>query len=505
MVPVSFDHPSMKNAPLIGLAVLACCSLVFFITMIVLTTQSTPRKQPRDLTQVPSQSDAIPGTDDEESTHVPDTKTYGAGETFIAYVPSESGDIAVQITVPQTARYSDGAPVLVYTPVFFTSERQFESNFDAAALGMILLSPLYPGTTDKVSGVSSEGTFDYGGEQSVKAFRDVIKFAGGTLEDRDSLTIGERVSMPVLTKNIGIFAFSHPGIMSTNVMGYYGNELPNVRYVVNRESPTVDTLYPLEIGHYDDGIANNNPAYEYSRDYSSKGIDLDYSTIAWNSETDAPYFDLNHDSRPGSGDYIFGTQTPSMFGKRYYSEALTSALQTNGIFTVQTWPSDLATPEDTARDWPYRETINNYDAIGQLDDIHFMLIFSTKGHVLPASDVPEIHMAYDNLRENNVWTRLNPDQSYVAALHAATGQKFTERAANTEPSNWSNAAAEGYELSGLATTIMSLAGVAEMADRAHENMWSTNLSSVLTSYSTSLTAPTSTKTTAPTGANKPRR
>ncbi len=492
----------MKNAPFIGLVCLAGCSVIFFIVMSFLVFEKTkaprsPRTTPTQTQpQNPSSPSSTPSSSPSQQTHVPDTKTYGAASTFIDYIPSDAGAIAVRVTVPATARYSEGAPVLVYTPVFFTPEEQFEYNFNADTMGFVFLSPLYPGVTDKQSGIKSDGTFDYGGELSVKAFRDVVKFASGDLADMDGMKISKRISTPVLTDNVGIFAFSHPGIMSTNVMAYYGSELPNVHYVVNRESPTVDTTYPLELGHYNaDGSADPNPAYSYSRDYSDSGISLDYSSVQWDNDANAPYFDFNHNKKPDTGDFIMGTQVPSMFGKHYYSQALTQALLDNKAFTSSTWPSDLATTAETKRDWPYRETVKNYGAIGKNTNLHFLLIFSNKDHVLAVNDAPQIHMAFDNLEANSVWTRLNPDASYLAAMKGTAKAQYTEIPANTAVGNWSNAAAEGYDLAHIQSSIISLAGVAEMADRVHADNWSANLSSVLTTYAA--VAPTGATTKPP--------
>lgn len=479
----------MKNAPFIGLVCLAGCSVIFFIIMSVLVFEKTRVSRPlrtaptQTQQQNPSSPSTTPSSTSSSQTHVPDTKTYGAASTFIDYIPSDAGAIAVRITVPTTARYSDGAPVLVYTPVFFTPEEQFEYNFNADTMGFVFLSPLYPGVTDKQSGIKSDGTFDYGGELSVKAFRDVLKFASGDLADSDGMTITQRISTPVLTDNVGIFAFSHPGIMSTNVMAYYGSELPHVHYVVNRESPTQDVMYPLELGNYNkDGSPNTNPLYVASRDYHDDGVTLDYSSVEWDSGTNTPYFDINHDGKPGTGDFIMGNQVPSMFGKQYYSQELTQALLDNGAFTTSTWPKDLATATEAKRDWPYRETVNNYAAVGKNKDLHFMLIFSSKDHVLAVNDAPQIHMAFDNLRANGIWTRLNPDTSYLTATKGSATAQYTEISANTPVGNWSNAANDGYDTNSIQSGVISLASVSEMADRVHADNWSTNLSNVLTTY-----------------------
>lgn len=488
----------MKNTSFICLIIYAGCSALFFTIMLVLVINknaltSTPvlNTQPLTTTTTSTTNQILPT----------DTKTYGAGSTFIDYIPSDAGNIAVRITVPATNRYSDGAPVLVYTPVFFTPEEQFEYNFNADSAGFVFLSPLYPGVTDQQSGVKSDGTFDYGGPLSVAAYRDVIKFASGDLADKDGLKITDRITTTIITDNVGLFAFSHPGLMSTNVMAYFGTELPHVHYVVNRESPTVDTMFPLELGHYAaNGTADPNPLYNYSRDYSDTAINLDYSAVAWDQDEQAPYLDLNNNRRLDSADYEFGSQVPSMFGKHYYSQALTQALLDNGALTTTTWPSTLATPDETKRDWPYRQTIGHYSALTTLKNLHFMLVWSDHDHVLAVNDAPQIHQAFDNLTANNIWTRLNPDQAYVAALKPLSETIFHELSANTPVSDWSNAAAAGYSNEKIQTGIISLAAVTEMADRTHANNWTTNLSAILTSFTS-----TTTTTTKPTRPAKPVR
>lgn len=270
-----------------------------------------------------------------------------------------------------------------------------------------------------------------------------------------------------------------------------------MHYVINRESPTVDTTYPLELGDYNsDGSAHPNPAYIYDRDYSGSGINLDYSSVGWDRTTQTPYFDVNHDGTPGSGDWIMGTKIPTMFDKHYYSQALTAALRDNGALTTASWPTNLATPEETVRDWPYRETVNNYTAFKGNSSLHFMLIFSTKDHVLAVPDAPQVHMAFDNLRTNGIWTRLNPDTSYLSSIKASFATRYSEISANTPVSNWSDAAAEGYDIS-IPSGIMSLAGIAEMADRVHENNWATNLSDVLVQYTGTQSTSASTKPARP--------
>ena len=155
---------------------------------------------------------------------------------------------------------------------------------------------------------------------------------------------------------------------------------------------------------------------------------------------------------------------------------------------AQTWPKDLATPEQTADFWPYRETIHNYTAIGnKLPDLRIMLSFSSYDHVQTAPDKPHIRQAYDGFHKTaGLWTRLNCDLSYTQSeVHhnASKEDGFPDNPANTEPGIWEGEAALwGFEgrLEGILTAkTIPLAGVAEMADRVWANNWQPNLDNVL--------------------------
>ena len=281
-----------------------------------------------------------------------------AGGQGVTYVPSEGiGNIAVRLTFPQTPRYPDGAGLVVDVSTFFTPADDFYEDLDVAPLGLIRVAYLWPGKESRSTGARSDGTFDYGGETSIRALRDVIRFAAGEIPDAEGRYIGDLSPFPVLTDQVGLYAFSHPGIAAVNVLALYGDQL-HVRYFVGRENPTVDTLSAVELGYWDE---NNrpvlNPLYRYPDDYSPTGIALDYSTVRWAADyrysrqpayVGYPYFDLNGNGRYDEGDFILGYKVPSMFDKRVYSAALTRALRENGALDDANWPADLATPEEAA-------------------------------------------------------------------------------------------------------------------------------------------------------------
>ena len=74
-----------------------------------------------------------------------------------------------------------------------------------------------------------------------------------------------------------------------------------------------------------------------------------------------------------------------MWGKRYYSRALTAALLNNGALALDSWPVDLATPAEAELYWPYRIAVNNYPALlSQAPNLRVMLVFCRDDHVQTA-------------------------------------------------------------------------------------------------------------------------
>ncbi len=410
------------------------------------------------------------------------------GGQIITYVPSESiGNIAVRLTFPDAPRYPDGAGVVVDVATFFTSNDDFYEDLDAAPLGLIRVAYLWPGKESRSTGARSDGEYDYGGETGIQALRDVVRFASGQIPDHEGRFIGDLSPFPVLTDQVGLYAFSHPGIAAVNVLALYGDQL-DVRYFVGRENPTVDALSAVELGYWDDAHRPVlNPLYRYPDDYSPTAIALDYSSVRWAPEwvypqkpdvAGYPYFDLNGNGQYDQGDFILSYKVPTMFGKRVYSADLTRALRDNGGLSAENWPADLATPEEAAEWWAFRVTPPRYPALAQkTPDLKVLLLFSREGHVQPLPDRPQIHQAYDGFRHTaGLWTRLNPDAAY---LPAAKFPGYQDHPANTEPQDWGNFDDWAYPPVRVGAVLGPQAAVAEMADRTHENNWDPDLSEAL--------------------------
>jgi hypothetical protein len=415
------------------------------------------------------------------------------GEVAYTHIYSpENGRIAVRIDLPERPRYGSSAPVVVVASTWFVARYDSEATpfhleFNPVDRGVIVITHLWPGKMDPESGLSSEGTYDYGGPNSLAALRDTIRFALGMISDVDGHDLDELIAIDPLYDNVGLFASSHAGVVATNVMAYFGETFQGLRYFVGRENPTMAEMYPLEIGHFDDRRHPvYNPYYDHEG-YSGTSIAVDYSHLGWIQNATfpegRPMFEV-----PGGEDYVLDDKGPNIHGKRWFSHALTQALLDNGVFTLSTWPVDVATPQQTADFWPYRITVQNYPLIGEkLPDLRVMLTFASQDHVQTAPDKPHIRQAYDGFRKGaGLWTRLNCDLAYVQAeVHpdATVAAGFPDNDANTEPFDWyAEAESWGFKsrLAGEMTTrSIPYACVSEMADRVQFDHWAPNLDAVL--------------------------
>lgn len=417
------------------------------------------------------------------------------GKTIVTYLETEGvGRIAVQVAYPLVPRYPDGLGAVVITPPFLTPTDSFVYEPDITSLGLIQISFLWPGREDAQSSIKSTGEFDYGGDLSLRALRDVIRFAAGRKTDISGRNLNALVPVQVAPDEVGLYAFSHAGLAAINVIATYGENLTGLQYLILNEVPTTDTLTCLEIGYYENGLPVSNPLYAYPIAYSPQRINIDYSSVRWDETYQhadppyqgRPYFDLDGNSIVSPGDYLLSGQVPWMFGKRYYSTALTQALLKNEIFTLQSWPADLATPQEAEQAWQFRQPVERFNEIDRLQRANFkvMLLFAEQDHAQPAPDKPHIHQAFQGFRfiaqpktTNLRWVRMNPDRAYTRLFIPGAGLEYPDNPANTEPLDWANL--EGWAYPSESRSIMALAAIAEMADRAHTGRWEPNLGSDL--------------------------
>jgi hypothetical protein len=310
--------------------------------------------------------------------------------------------------------------------------------------------------------------------------RDVIRFATGEMPNVEGRYLDDLVDVRPLYDVCGLYAFSHSGVAATNVLALHGTSLQNIDFFVGRENPTMDALYPLEPGYWDDaGNAVVNPFYDPAG-YTPTSISIDYSTAYWSYEHDRPAF---RSTTPGAPDYVCSTKHPRIWDKDIWSTELLQALLDNGALTRNTWPESLATPEESAEAWAFRSTVDNYARFPSvLPDLKVMLVFAATDHVQTAIDKPHIHQAYDGFHDvAGLWCRLNPDRAYIRTF-AGSDVAVPEHAANHEPATWATARSWGTPSAAGLNLQVVLASIAEMCDRTYYDVWTNDLSGILHSH-----------------------
>ncbi len=407
----------------------------------------------------------------------------GPGGTVYTKIDvAEVGEVAVRIRLPEEPRYDSGAPLVVYVPTFFTPDQKaFQELQGLSDFGFAQVSLLLPGRKDRETDLASDGEVDYGGALSVAAMRDVFLYAGGEKADVDGEYIQEKTTVDLDSDVLGAYAFSHPGILLFQTLAQYGDVLP-VDFVVGRENPTEPLLSSLELGYFEKGSAVLNTLYDPATDYHDDGIVLSYADIAWDAQSELPYFDVNDDDRAREDDdVLFGSQIPGMFGKKMYSPELLEALRVNELFTASKWPTNLATPEEAALWWQGRESLSIFDDVAQkMPGLRTMLVFGKKDHVQPDVGKPHIRQEYAGLTSGGLWVRLNPDESYVADFDKLLANDYFEHPAGTGPASWQDDAVSWAHPDGSGVVrVLPFAALTEMADRTKYSLWSDDLSRVL--------------------------
>lgn len=412
-------------------------------------------------------------------------QTQGLGtDTVITWIETaETGRVAVRVVLPDTGRYDAGqsAPILVQANGFANNAPgDFCDLVDLASLGIVHVSCMWPGCTDLASGAASEGTFDYGGEDTLAAFRDAIRFALGEIASVDGYFIADlSPGRPTpLTSNVGLVGSSHQGIACVQVLARHGLDLSGVSYFLGWENPTQDAIVAVEIGGPDQSnpqIKTENPYYTVA-DYDPLDIRVDYSNLRWDGTLEVPYFEH------ASGDFYLGFGT-RFFGIRHYSPALLEGLVNNGELDPGNWPPDLATIAQAAQNWQLRSSPGAFGALASTaPQLKAMLLFSVTDHVQAAPDKPHIHQSWDGFTQGAglSWVRLNPDLAYVQAMYGVTlPPNVYESDANVPPADWADAWQLGYPSAGNARDLFLKASAAEMADRTQDGDWSADLPATL--------------------------
>jgi len=410
--------------------------------------------------------------------------------------PNQIWAVRVQAPAPGSARYGDGAPVIIWTPGGY-EPKDLKHELPADANDVIIVTFLFPGTTDQPSSRHSDGSYDYRGRNCIEALRDVILYAAGEMTDRQGRLIDDVVPVPVLHDNIGLIGLSNGGNIIVAAPALHGADvLGHLRYLIQWETPVSSQVATRDMGRIWMKPSNAQGDYFNPRylGYGPLSFPVDYNDLAYNaSETYYPLFhDGNKDGQyttvevnsptmrqepdlDGSGKLELDEDFPldyylSEDGARWvYSRPLTHALFDRHIFT--TWPAQIATPVQADAYWDIRESVRMYNAATtNIPALEAMVLAGVRDHVQSAPDKPHIRQAFEGWHNTGVWVQINPSPAYLLEIEPNLSPAgLPNNQPNTPPTNW--LAIDIYCIpQAIDTGIYQLAAIRQMADRAHSNI-----------------------------------
>ena len=405
-------------------------------------------------------------------------------------LPTEQGDLAVRLWLPEEQRYDQGATIAIYVAGGY-EEKDLKN--DAPAQDMLVISFLFPGVKELSTGRESDGTYDYRGINSITALRDVTLYAAGELEDKNGLTITEVVETEILTDNIGMISESNGGNLLVAVAAVYGDELKDhLDYIIQWETPVSSQVATRDLGEIIlEPLLENpspkrgeffNPRY---RGYGTKQIEVDYTDLTYNPNSlfqifhdgngdgeyttldtaDGPSPDLNQDGELTT-DEDFPLDFYPGLTKNFYSRPVTHALLDNGVLTLKNWPDDIGTPDEADAYWNLRESVYLYsDAIRNIPNLEIMFLASEEDHVQSNPYKSHIRMAHDGC--SNTWFKINPSPDYILEVED-TDTFIPDLEANTAPDDWTDT--RSYCISeSIDDDTYQVAAMHQMADREWQN------------------------------------
>lgn len=418
-------------------------------------------------------------------------------EIFDIQIPSEStglnGNIAVRVISPSSGmeRFDDGAPVIIFLPGGYEI-KGVNTDFPDSADDIIIVSFVFPGGHDSFSNLSSNGVYDYRGENCIKALRDVILFCAGEKFDSDDRSIDEIIPASILHDNIGLIGVSNGGNLPVAVAAEYGNVLKDhLKYIIQWETPVNSQIACRDLGcvilNWTLVVRGNyeNPYYE---GYHFPFLNVNYSNIRY--KEDLGRFQIFHD---GNKDDKYttrkdnrGVQTPDVNkndvidigedfplsnytdGKKYiYSRAVTKNLANNGVFNG-IWPQHIANVSETDDFWDLRESIVLYEnAVDAIPDIEAMILCSIEDHVQIETSKPHIRLAFEGWKNAGIsWVKINPDKPFFVEVDNRLKNRtdLPDTNPNICPTSWFDTETYCYP-EAVYDGVTELAAVYEMADR----------------------------------------
>ncbi|MBU0531813.1 hypothetical protein KJ910_04975 [Patescibacteria group bacterium] len=421
----------------------------------------------------------------------PDGRTYADFEIYSESTGSAGGKLAVRAYLPTKTRHAAGAPIVI-TGAGGSDAGGMENRLPVQGDDFVMITFMFPGGDDRLTGRSSEGVYDFRGEQSIMALRDVILFAAGQKSATNGRGLDDMLDVPVDHENIGLIGFSNGGNIVVAVAAEYGTQIKDyVKYIIQWETPVSSQAATRDFGRT---LIRSNQVEYMNHRYCGYGDEIacsDYRDLVYNAaEPDWPVFhdgngdgeftmvfdpSLNQEvpdldlsgSLETDEDWPLGTYEDQA-GLAYYSRAVTNALDQYGVFGV--WPEGIATPVQADGFWSLREAVVLYDeAIDKIPGLEAMVLCGERDHVQSSPDKFHVHQALEGWMDAGAdWVKLNPSLEYLYQVDPRFEElNLPDTAANTQPTDWTDFASYAMPEK-MNTASYQLAALWQMMDRAED-------------------------------------
>lgn len=418
-------------------------------------------------------------------------------ESVSTYLPSESAPgkgLAVNIKYPASARYSDGAPVVVVVPGG-NSQDGFDLSIHAPQSGFVEVRFAFPGGGR--GGLQSSGIYDGRGGQSQEALRDVLLYAAGKASDAQGKTIADIVPARVYNKTVGVVGWDNGGNILLVTLSKYGQDLSFIGWLAFYESPLGSLFFPPNLG----GTGDLIPLRHYRQGSCATGNCLiDFRKLAWQpegfkspgahrraGEPEVPgvlFFDENGNGRwEESHEFAFSYAADIGLEKQIYPPPVTKALERLHVFGKE-WCDSVATLPESEHYYQERDgALYISDVCQKFPSIMVTIFASHLDHMIRQPDHPHIALQYNAwLSSQCKWVRLNPDPVYVAQAAGMNAKSFSDNKANASIDSSSIDA--HLEPEGLVPDYVLIgAAIAELSDRVRARNYAPGLAQVLVQYS----------------------
>lgn len=398
-----------------------------------------------------------------------------AGYTTIAVtLPSAAGGaegLAVQVAAPQTSRYADGAPVVIFVQGGGRADAfNQRANLTEGALEITFAFP-----TGALGGRTSGGTYDQRGPLSQRALADVVRYALGQAADAEGRLLRDLVSYPVLSTNVGLVGWSRGGDSVVTTLARHADDTRGVAWVVIHESPLFDNAVTGEIAWQ---AGKPGPAADYvTGTCALLACQVLYPRLAWDAAAGgggALYLDRSGNGRLDSSSEVALPSTGGQSGLRYHTVAATEAAAAAGVFG-SAWPDSVATPDQAAEYWGTRDARYHFAAMVAGHPSLAAIIHATStDHVQTSADHAHVALAYNALHLGGArFVRMNPDRAYTESF--ASG--LPDNSANADlPSDFSSWLVPE---SSIPDPLVINAAILELVDRTHAGRWEENVGEVV--------------------------